>query len=223
MKLIITLLLIYLPQICFTQDYHKLKEKIRIKKASYQTDYLEADSSKKEAIIVQARNFLFQILSDSIFPTWYGTRWDFNGMSRTPKSGFIACGYFVTTTLQDVGFKIPRIYWAQQYGSYYIDRLSDQDNIYQFSNSSTDEIKKILADKGNAIYIVGLDHHVGFLIVKDQKLHFVHSNYYEPNDFVSSEQINQSLAFIDSNTHMIGRILTDTMIENWILNKNYPK
>ena len=218
-----TLLITCLSQLAFAQDYNKLKDIIQNKRASYQIEYIEADSTNKEAIIVQARTFLFQILSDSIFPTWYGTKWDFNGMSRTPKSGYIACGYFVTTTLQDLGFKIPRIYWAQQYGSYYINKLSNQNNIYQFSNSSTDDITKTLAHKGNAIYIVGLDHHVGFLIVKNHQLKFVHSNYYEPNDFVCSEPINYSLAFNDSNTHMIGRILNDKMMKNWILQVNYTK
>ena len=37
---------------------------------------------------------------------WIGTVWDFNGVTRTPKQGAIACGYFVTNVLTDLGFKI---------------------------------------------------------------------------------------------------------------------
>jgi hypothetical protein len=43
--------------------------------------------------------FIHHSLSKTIFPHWYGTVWDYNGYTNTPKNGVIACGYFVSTTL----------------------------------------------------------------------------------------------------------------------------
>ena len=39
------------------------------------------------------------LLTDKIFPYWYGTDWDFNGTTQKPNEGKIACGYFVTCLL----------------------------------------------------------------------------------------------------------------------------
>ena len=45
----------------------------------------------------------YYVMTDSVFPHWMGTKWDFNGVSNVPGKGMIACGYFVSTTLKHVG------------------------------------------------------------------------------------------------------------------------
>src|SRR5690242_12719359 len=47
----------------------------------------------------QAARYLERAMIDVVLPRWDGTEWAFNGTSRTPRSGSIACGYFVSTTL----------------------------------------------------------------------------------------------------------------------------
>ena len=47
-------------------------------------------------------------LLNAIIPHWYGTPWDFNGHTSIPNQGEIACGYFVSTTLRDIGLKLNR-------------------------------------------------------------------------------------------------------------------
>lgn len=47
-------------------------------------------SVRRTHLIDSARTILFDALMDKLLPTWYGTPWDFNGMTRTPGEGTIA-------------------------------------------------------------------------------------------------------------------------------------
>ena len=75
--------------------------------------YTNANSIERKTVIKQAKAYLFHELTMEIFPSWYGTKWDFNGTTQVPQEGYIACGYFVITTLRDLGLKVPRVKWAQ--------------------------------------------------------------------------------------------------------------
>ncbi|WMJ72126.1 hypothetical protein RCC89_02925 [Cytophagaceae bacterium ABcell3] len=66
-------------------------------------------------------------LVNKLIPYWYGTKWDFEGHTDVPGKGEIACGYFVSTTLNlDYGLefvmrgkrtKNHRIWFAKHSGS----------------------------------------------------------------------------------------------------------
>ena len=107
-------------------------------------------------------------MTDKIFPYWYGTDWDFNGTTQKPNEGKIACGYFVTTTLRDIGLDINRVKLAQCASEQMIKKLVSEDNIYRFSNKSIEEFETNLKQKGNGIYVVGLDNHTGFVLFSDE-------------------------------------------------------
>ena len=65
----------------------------------------------------------YYVMTDSVFPDWMGTKWDFNGVSNVPGKGMIACGYFVSTTLKHIGFNLNRYKLAQQAAYTVIDVL----------------------------------------------------------------------------------------------------
>ncbi len=159
------------------------------------------------------------MITTDIFNCWYGTPWDFNGQTRTPQQGSIACGYFVTGVLYDAGLNIPRVNWAQQASEVFITKMSN--DIKRFSNVSVEEVKLYLKKKGNGLYIVGLDKHVGFVFVKGEEIKFVHSNYYQRDIGVMSEELDSENPLKDSNYRVIGKIIDDAMVENWILNLKY--
>ena len=54
------------------------------------------------------------LLLNRIIPYWENTTWSFEGHTSKPTVGEIACGYFVSTTLKDVGLTINRYKLAQQ-------------------------------------------------------------------------------------------------------------
>lgn len=202
------------------QDYNSLLKEIEAKKTSFQASFANSDELDKDKIIEEARNYLTTIISNRVFEQWYGTKWDFNGTTRTPHKGEIACGYFVTTVLVDVGFKLPRIKWAQSASEVFIKKLSPN-NLKRFTDGSLSEVKKYLFEAGDGLYLVGLDNHVGFVLVEGKSISFIHSNYYYPEVGVMKEDISTKNPLKDSHYRIFGKLLTDEMVVNWLENKEY--
>lgn len=162
--------------------------------------------------IEQKSNLLYNLISEDLVAHWLGTPWDFNGTTRTPNQGTIACGYFVTNTLSDLGFDIQRIKLAQAASSEMIKTLcietkwiSGFDNFNAFMKKQTK----------NAIYIVGLDFHTGFIIKKGAETYFFHSNYIQA-ECVILEPIEQSKALLNNQAFFIGNLTGNKeLLKNW--------
>lgn len=219
MKSILLLLILVVSISCNGQikgkDYATLVQEIQAKRNELKSLYIKSDST-----LIIARDYLNRTVSKEIFLYWYGTKWDFNGTTRIPKKGNIACGYFVTNILTDLGFNIPRIKWAQSASETFIKKLAPN-NIKRFLNKPISEIKEYLLKTGEGVYLVGLDIHVGFIIVDGDNINFIHSNYYHPEIGVMSENIDSKNPLRDSNYRIIGKLMTDEMIINWLFANAY--
>lgn len=181
-------------------DYEDFKNEIKKRKSSLQD-------------INQAKDYLFKIYNEDIPAYWTGTKWDFNGMTRTPKEGEIACGYFVTNTLTDVGFNIKRIKLAQSAASVIIKNVCG--NLKRFSDF--EKFKKHIAQHpDNSVFIVGLDFHTGFILKAKDEVYFLHSNYIQ-REGVIKEKIDESIALKASKAYSIGSLSANTeLINKWM-------
>ncbi|MFB6341143.1 hypothetical protein ACE1ET_05455 [Saccharicrinis sp. FJH62] len=204
-------------------DYKSTIKSIIKNRDAYCEFYAMGDSVTKDSIVGSARNYLIYELTQHVFPAWYGTPWDFYGTTRTPGQGAIACGYFVTNVLSDIGFIIPRIRWAQDPSEVFIKKLVEKENIKRFHNRSVGVVESYLKEKGEGIYLVGLDRHVGFISVNGDKIRFVHSSYYQPEIGVMSEQLNSKNPLKYSKYRVIGKLFSDEMVVNWITGYEYGK
>lgn len=182
----------------------------------YQTFLKEIEIKKKSITNTdEAKLFLFELFNNKIPQYWTGTAWDFNGVSRQPKQGAIACGYFVTNTLTDAGFDIPRVKLAQSVSSEMINQLCV--NSKRFANF--DKLLKYLRTQSdNSIFIIGLDCHTGFILKTKSDIYFLHSNYINRQGVIK-EKAEKSLALKSSKSFMIGS-LTDNvaLIKKWMKN-----
>jgi hypothetical protein len=68
---------------------------------------------------------------------------------------------------------------------------------------------------------VGLDTHVGFVLVEGKTISFIHSNYYYPDLGVMKENISTKNPLLDSHYRIFGKLLTDEMIVNWLEENQY--
>ena len=93
---------------------------------------------------------LFTYIDHDLPSYWSGTGWDYNGVSRTPGQGSIACGYFVTTLLQDLGFSVERVRLAQAASSIMIGELTTNQRTF---NSLDDMLQFIEKGPVFGIYI----------------------------------------------------------------------
>ncbi len=152
-------------------------------------------------------------LINEIIPFWYGTPWDFNGYTAVPHEGVIACGYFVSTTLQHAGLNINRYHLAQQAGLDEAKSLAITDNHYE-TIYGIDQLEKILKERySDGLYFVGLDNHVGYLYIKQGEFYFIHSNYIENR--VMIEKALYAPAF-QSNIYVLADITNnEALVEKW--------
>ena len=207
--------------VVLNETYPELIAQVKKKQTEIKAAYLKADSTERDSIIVVAQDYLLKTITTDFFNHWYGTEWDFNGTTRTPREGKIACGYFITTVLSDAGFKIPRVYWAQQASEYYIKRMTS--DIKRYSNVSIEKVMTYFQGREDGLYVVGLDSHVGFVYKRGKKLQFVHASYYNPKEGVKSENLDSKNPLSESEYRVIGRILDKEMVRRWILEEEWGK
>ncbi len=182
--------------------------------------YSHSDELEKQAVLSETRNYLTDVITQKLFPYWYGTPWDFNGTTREPGKGEIACGYFVTTVLEDAGFKVPRIKWAQSASEVFIVKLAPN-QLKRFQDVPLSVLKTYLLSSGGGLYLAGLDSHVGFVWVEGKKIWFVHANYYQPAKGVMKEKMETKNPLSDSHYVIFGRLLSDEMCRKWLNGEAY--
>lgn len=120
-----------------------------------------------------------EALLNQIIPHWYGTQWSFEGHTTEPQKGRIACGYFVSTTLKDMGLNINRYHMAQQAPLQEALTLSFGNSVIEIENPTTEaNIQAIRTTLKQGIYFMGFgDNHVGYILKKGQDLFLIHSNF----------------------------------------------
>ncbi|SDL73537.1 hypothetical protein [Chryseobacterium taihuense] len=180
-----------------SKDHYSI-ENSEIQKISYKDFLVSINKKRKE----EKSGYLFNFINNDVPNYWTSTPWSFNGTSREPQKGTIACGYFVTNILTDFGFKIDRVYLAQQPSSVMIKKLCTE---IKYFNRREDLDQYILSRNTNQIYIVGLDFHTGFITRQIKDTYFIHSNYIQ-NQGVIKELTKDSKALNASKTFMIGTL-----------------
>lgn len=160
-----------------------------------------------------AARYLHRIIDADVPRYWTGTPWDFNGTTRTPGVGSIACGYFVTNVLDGLGFRIQRVKLAQQASSRMIEALT----VDVKRCSSIASLKEYLGQQQqNGVFIVGLDFHTGFIIKTGSQYYFLHANYINRQGVVK-EKLDESAALAASKSFMIGSLTGNrSLLQQWI-------
>lgn len=199
--------------------YEDLIAEVESQRLAFQKEYTNADEEVRNKLEVKAADYLRKKITHDFFDQWYGTEWDFNGTTRTPRKGKIACGYFITTVLLDAGFKIPRVKWAQQASEYYITRMTS--DVKRFSNKTPEYMKGYFQDQPDGLFVAGLDNHVGFVCKSGNKVTFTHASYYDPEVGVKTEELDGDNPFAKSAYRVVGRILNKEMIRKWILGESW--
>jgi len=172
--------------------------------------------SARTAVVLEASRRLVGFAAEDVFPYWYGTRWDFNGTTEEPRHGTIACGYFVTTVLRDLGVSLARVRLAQQPSEVMIRNLVGSEVVRRYGNTSLGVFIDSVRRWGQGLYIVGLDFHVGFIVHNDSGVHFIHSSYLHPLCVVR-EDVERSSILASSRYRVLGKLTADThFIVAWL-------
>ncbi|WP_103867436.1 hypothetical protein [Aquimarina sp. I32.4] len=160
-------------------------------------------------------------LVNRIIPFWEGTEWSFEGHTSIPRKGKIACGYFVSTTLKDVGVNLNRYRLAQQSPIDEASSLALNTKVIEIrGNSITENILKIDRSIKEGIHFIGFDSsHVGYILKEKGQLYLIHSNYINYRG-VEIEKIENSDVFASYNKYHIVELSTnENFLRSWIKGK----
>lgn len=175
-----------------------------------------AQGKSRDRIRWQAARAIEQAMIDTVLPRWDGTDWGFYGTTIVPRSGEIACGYFVSTTLQEAGVRVERARLAQQPAEDIIKTLVPASAITRFSNVPVEQFAAATARQGDGLYLVGLDNHVGFLVVRQGEVLFHHASYVTPRKVVREPAVT-SMPIVESKYRVTGKLFTDAaLVEAWL-------
>lgn len=178
-----------------------------------------ADERKELASNSDNRSQVFIRQFRSLMPFWYGTRYSFYGQTQTPGEGKIACGYFVTTVLEDLGLKIERNKLAQLPSEEMIKSLVEKESIRRFSRYTITDFLAGVREAGSGLYVVGLDTHTGFLLYQSNEMRFIHASGRFPFAVVN-ERASESIILGKSNYRIIGKLSDDEkVLQNWLSNQ----
>ena len=160
-------------------------------------------------------------LMNKIIPYWYGTPWSFGGHTSTPRKGNIACGYFVSTTLKDMGLKLNRFRLAQKSPLDEAKAISCGTEIKTISDSDSNKalvaINKFVRE---GIYFIGFDTgHVGFLIKQNKTLYLVHSNYLSPISVCIEPLATARVFKTFTKFHLVDISHNEKLIRKWLNNE----
>lgn len=188
--------------------YDQALAQIKRDKAQLKANNASADS---------CRNYLLHQFENVIFPYWIRTKWDYNGYTNRPgEDKIVACGYFVSTPLKHMGFNWNRFDLAKMYSLKIVQNTCSE--IKKYTNIKT--VIEYVKRRPNNLYIVGLDSHVGFILKSNNKVWFVHSNYYgsvgpEKELAIDSPALNSSYSY------HIGAFFNEKNIKKWLDGTDY--
>jgi hypothetical protein len=177
----------------------------------------DAKSNTARAVVESDARAVLEQALPAMMRCWLGTPWDFNGTAKDPGAGKIACGYFVATVLRDAGFRVDRYQLAQQASENILRSFLTKQSCELSVDQDYQSFATALERRETGVYIVGLDTHVGFIVLVDGgEFRFVHSSGSEPWCVVD-ESLANATVLQRSRWRMTGNLTADSsVLKRWL-------
>lgn len=190
-------------------DLARWRVKLAARLAKARTD------SEKTAVEADARAVLETALP-AMMRCWLGTPWDFNGTAAGPGQGKVACGYFVATVLQDAGFQVDRYRLAQQPSENILRSFLPKSACSLAVGEDYKTFAADVAGREPGVYVIGLDTHVGFVVVDKGGFHCIHSSGARPWCVVDQDADHAGV-IQRSNWRMLGNLTANrSVLRRWL-------
>ena len=211
--------------------YRVVLEQVTARRAELGARYASARSGRARAAIRdEARRFIVETLVSQVFPAWMGMP-SGGGPQATASlphepGMYISCSYFLTAALQNAGLVLESRARFSQAPAAWIERalLPPGGQIHRYGNLSAEELEQRLVGLGEGLYVVGLNIHVGFIVVRDGHAWFVHSSYTPPGTVVN-EPLTSSMAIDLSRRkgYWVSPLFQDDrIVELWLRHQPVP-
>jgi len=184
----------------------------------------------RAAIRDEARRYIVDTLESRVFPAWMGMP-SAGGQQATASMPhqpgmYISCSYFLTAALQNAGLVLESRARFAQAPAAWIERalLPPGGQIHRYGNVTPEELERRLIELGEGLYVVGLDIHVGFIVVRDGRSWFVHSSYTPPGTVVKEPVVtSEAIALSRRKGYWISPLFRDDrIVEMWLRRQPVP-
>ena len=199
------------------ERWRLLRQDLQRWRVHYAAAYRSAATGEEKHKVLEDARALLENTMPEMMRCWLGTPWDFNGIATEPGKGKIACGYFVSTVMEGAEFQVSRTQLAQQASQNILRTFLKQNDLRLRVGVPYKTFCQEMMRCESGIYIIGLDTHIGFLIVKNQSLIFLHSSGSKPWCVVE-ESGEQAHVLEKSNYRVMGNITgSDDVLRRWLL------
>lgn len=203
-------------------SYDKARTVCEGRRAALAARWKRARPAERPAILKEAAAALTDSVAGVLSPFWYGTRWDFNGITETPGEGRVACGYFVSTMMKHAGLGVERVRMAQQASENIIRTLTGAPHLYKGHGLSIADFVTLVRGLGPGLSVVGLDKHVGLLWHDGAEVWFLHSTVAEVGEVIKERALD-SRTLASSKYRIVGAITDDArLLEAWLDGRALP-
>jgi hypothetical protein len=180
------------------------------------TRHKRAKSAAERAAVEHDARMILERTVPEMMRCWLGTPWDFNGTAAKPGGGRIACGYFVATVLKDAGFQVDRYQLAQQASGDIMRSFLEKDSCVLTVGKPYDAFTADIEKAEPGIYLLGLDTHVAFLVVRADGFRMIHSSGSRPWCVVDEGRA-EAHVLQRSNWRMTGNLTADPkVLRRWL-------
>ena len=204
------------------ETYETLSGKLEEDRQRLRQRYRQASNNSERSKILGEARILLEDCLPRLMRCWLGTPWDFNGTAHEPGGGKVACGYFVSSVLQDAGFRIEWALLAQQASQNILGTFIPREEMNLLVGVAYEEFLAAVESCGSGIYIVGLDSHVAFLVVTGEgEIRFIHSSGASPYCVVD-EARDEARVLRSSNYRVTGNLTASgEVVRSWLLGTEF--
>lgn len=185
--------------------------------------------AERSAVRDEASIFLANAMIDRLLPPWHGMPWGMGKSStatRPHQEGkSISCSYFVGAVLQGAGFQLRDRFRLGQAAALNIQKslVGGAGKVHRFLSIPPESLRARLAPLDDGLYIIGLDIHVGLVVIRGDDVRFVHASY-TGDQVVTDEPLADAIAIARSQPrgYFVSPLVTTTgagddwLIERWL-------
>ncbi len=176
----------------------------------------EAGTAAGREVVENDARVILELALPAMMRCWLGTQWDFNGTAKGPGEGKIACGYFVSTVLKDAGFQVDRYQLARQPSENILRSFLPKKSCSLTVGKDYQSFAADMEKCEPGIYVVGLDTHVAFIVVRAESFRFIHSSGSRPWCVVDEDRAHASV-LRRSSWRMLGNLTADpAVLKRWL-------
>lgn len=195
-------------------SYARLAESARREREALAASWRSASSAaERERALDRAAEALQRIVA-GLLSAWDGTPYARGGVAARPGRDPIGCGFLVSTALRGAGLQVERARLGQQAAEDIVLSLVAAERVRRERRRPLGPFLARVIAGGDGAYIVGLDRHVGFLIVEGGAAYFHHASHLAGG--VIRERALLSPALGTSHYRVVGKLDDRALARAWL-------